>query len=160
MPRSLNGDRNWRVVLSSSGKWSEMNSLLGKAGSCGKNNSSNVLQKQGTLTPARVFSPFPSQLRMNKLNRQYWFRYGSLHEKYAISTPSSCINKREREFAALTKSGIWEVGLRGRSAVLKTQITWFDSGTSHHQQSRKELSYANTSKRSRLFLRRKSARRV
>ena len=35
-----------------------MNSLLGKVGSCGKNNSSNVLQKQGTLTPARAFSPF------------------------------------------------------------------------------------------------------
>ena len=34
-----------------------------KVGSCGKNNSSNVLQKQGTLTPARAFSPFPSHLR-------------------------------------------------------------------------------------------------
>ena len=38
-----------------------MNSLLGKAGSCGKNNSSNVLQKQNTLkTSAGVFSPFRS----------------------------------------------------------------------------------------------------
>ena len=54
------------------------------------------------------------------------------HEKYAISTPSSCINKRERELPLSPKAAIWEVGLRGRSAALKTQITWFDSGTSHH----------------------------
>ena len=68
-----------------------------------------------------------SQLRYFKLvlTRNIFYARLAQMEEQGISNPWV-------ESSSLSTGAIWEVGLRGRSAALKTQITWFDSGTSHH----------------------------
>jgi len=97
-------------------------SLLGKVGSCGKNNSSNVLQKQGTLTPARAFSPFPSQLRIKQTNwtaNRFPLRFFSIMTSGRSPFDPPPINRasRKRSWKRYIKTQVIVLSLKTQAAV-------------------------------------------
>ena len=132
-------------LRSSCGKWSEMNSLLsGNANRIANYAATIQTDKSDTLSPYWISiikeckvepaTRVAAKWSWPRIRNLLWNQWAAViwcsksiclwqtHEKYAISTPSSCINKRERELPLSPKAVYVSLAQQVELATLNREV--------------------------------------